>query len=124
MFRRTLLSIAISLALTACNPGQVSERQEAVQQAWREVQSLERQRADRVPSLVSAVRRTTPAERDLLDEVMRDRGRVLAAGAAESAVYDPEEFKRYRLAGDGLSLALRRLYEVVQRYPELKGNRP
>jgi LemA protein len=67
------VAVGLLLSVTACDHGDVPALRERAQQAWSEVQSQYRQRADQIPALVEPVRQRAPAEREVLDEVMAAR---------------------------------------------------
>jgi len=86
------------------------------------VQSLYRQRADKVPQLVEVVRRQAPAEREMLDEVMAARDEVIAILNADGFIAEPERFRHYEKAQRRLTAALATLDDAAERYPELTGD--
>lgn len=116
------LAIGLALGVAACNPGDVSALRERAQQAWSEVQTQYRERADQVPPLIEAVRRKAPAEREVLDEVMAAHDEVVAIRNADGFLAEPERFRHYEEAQQRLSVALERLYATIKRYPELTGD--
>jgi len=106
----------------ACGHGDLPALRERAQQAWSEVQAQYSHRADQVPPLVEAVRRTAPAEREVLGEVMAANDEVVAIRNADGFLAEPERFRRYEQAQQRLSEALDRLYATIKRYPELTGD--
>lgn len=119
---RWSLAASLMLMLTACDHDDVPVLRERAQQAWSAVQSHYRQRADQVPQLVEAVRRAAPAEREVLDEILAARDDVATILNADGFIADPQRFRQYVKAQRRLSAALGKLYETVERYPELTGD--
>jgi LemA protein len=109
-------------SVVACDHADVPALRERAQQAWSEVQQQYRQRADKVPPLVEAVRVRAPAEREVFDEVMAARDQVVAILNADGFIAEPERFRHYEEAQHRLSAALGSLYETTKRYPELTGD--
>jgi LemA protein len=109
-------------SVAACDHGDVPALRERAQQAWSEVQSLYRQRADKVPQLVEAVRRQAPAEREVLNEVMAARDEVIAILNADGFIAESERFRHYEEAQHRLIAALATLDDAAERYPELIGD--
>jgi len=86
------------------------------------VQAQYSQRADQVPPLVEAMRKTAPAERVGLAEVMAAHDEVVAIRNADRFLAEPERFRHYEQAQQRLSDALERLYATIRGYPELTGD--
>ena len=116
------LALGLMFSVAACDHGDVPALRERTQQAWSEVQSLYRQRADKVPQLVEAVRRQAPAEREVLNEVMAARDEVIAILNADGFIAEPERFRHYEEAQHRLTAALATLDDAAERYPELTGD--
>ncbi|KFG68143.1 hypothetical protein JH26_18115 [Microvirga sp. BSC39] len=121
-FGRWSLALGLMFSVVACDHGDVPALRERAQQAWSEVQSLYRQRADKVPQLVEAVRRQAPAEREVLNEVMAARDEVIAILNADGFIAEPERFRHYEEAQHRLTAALATLDDAAERYPELTGD--
>jgi LemA protein len=97
-------------------------RDEAVAEAWSQVENVYQRRADLVPNLVATVRGAADFEQETLQNVVEARSRVgqVSAAAAGQIVEDPQRFAEFAAAQDALSSALSRLLVVVERYPELR----
>ncbi len=89
----------------------VALRQRA-EQAWSDIDVQLERRTDLVPNLVETVKGYAAHERTALEQVMRARGAALAAPTPEG---------RSRAEGE-LTEALRRLFALVEAYPDLKAN--
>lgn len=82
------------------------------EEAWRDIDTLLKQRADLIPNLVETVRGYAAHERELFE-------RVAEARAASLSAKGPREQGR---ADNLLQETLRSLFAVVENYPELKAN--
>lgn len=78
--------------------------------AWANIEVALQQRHDELPNLVEAVRDVMSFERDVLEEVTRQRA------AYSSTAPIPEQ----AATSDATSSAIRSLFAVVERYPEIK----
>src|SRR5213075_2072227 len=79
-------------------------------------------RADLVPNLVETVKGAAAFEKDTFTGVAEARSRVgqVSAQGLDKLLADPEAFRRFQQAQEGLSSALSRLMAVSERYPDLK----
>jgi len=91
--------------------GLVALRNE-IRRSWSNIEVLLKQRFDEIPRLVEVCKGYIKHERETLALIIDARNRV-------SSAHDISEQTR---AEDGLSDAIRSLYVVVERYPELKAN--
>jgi len=119
---RLSLVAGLILNVAACDHDDLPALRERARHAWIEVQNQYRQRAEQVPLLVEAVRRTAPAEREVLGEVMAARDEVVKILNADGFIAEPERFRQYVQAQRRLTAALGMLYDTVERYPELAGD--
>lgn len=81
-------------------------------EAWRNIDTLLRQRADLIPNLVETVKGYASHEREVFE-------RVAQARAASLKARSPREQGE---ADNFLSETLKSLFAVVENYPELKAN--
>jgi LemA protein len=103
-----LLLIILFVVVTSYN-ADVALR-ERIDKAWSNIDVVLKQRHDQLPALVSAVRGVMAFEQDVLTEVTRAR-----------AAYSPTEPIPVQAATSELtSAAVRSLFAVVERYPDLK----
>ncbi len=94
---------------------------EAVSQAWAQVENVYQRRLDLIPNLVETVKGYAAHEKDTFTAVTEARSRA-AGSISPNVVNDPEKFKQFTDSQAALSSALSRLLVVVERYPELKAN--
>jgi LemA protein len=84
--------------------------QRRIDKAWANIDVVLKQRHDQLPALVSAVRGLMAYEQDVLTEVTR----------ARSAYSPTEPVPAQAATSDATTAAVRSLFAVVERYPEIK----
>jgi len=82
------------------------------EEAWRDIDTLLRKRADLIPNLVETVKGYASHEREVFEKVTEARAASLKARTP----------KEQGEADDSLQAALKTLFAVVENYPELKAN--
>ena len=103
-----LILIVLFVVVTSYNA--VVALRQRIDKAWSNIDVVLKQRHDQLPALVSAVRGVMAFEQDVLTEVTRAR-----------AAYSPTEPIPVQAATSELtSAAVRSLFAVVERYPDLK----
>jgi LemA protein len=95
---------------------------QAVQEAWGQVQNVYQRRADLVPNLVETVKGAANFEKETYTAVTEARAKVgqvtpPAGGGAPTSQADLDKFQQ---AQANLGGALSRLLVVAERYPDLK----
>ena len=93
--------------------------QQAVSQAWSQVENVYQRRADLVPNLVQVVQGAANFEKNTLTAVVEARSKVGQIGGAEAPA-DAASLQKFEAAQAELSSALSRLMVVVENYPEIK----
>lgn len=105
-----VLAALVGFAIVAYNR-LVGLRQRA-ESAWSDIDVQLKRRTELIPNLVEVVKGYAAHERTTLDEVIRARGAAVAAASPDS-----------RAQAEGqLTEALRRLFMLVEAYPDLKAN--
>jgi LemA protein len=97
-------------------------REQAMREAWAQVQNVYQRRADLIPNLVETVKGFAAQERTVLEEVTRARASVAGLQVPPELLRDPEALRKFEEAQAQLGGALGRLLAVVERYPDLKSN--
>ena len=82
------------------------------EEAWRDIDTLLRKRADLIPNLVETVKGYAGHEREVFEKVAEARSASLKARTP----------KEQGQADDFLQATLKTLFAVVENYPELKAN--
>lgn len=94
---------------------------EAVSQAWAQVENVYQRRSDLVPNLVSTVKGYAEHESSTLEAVVEARAKATQATVDPSSLSE-EELSRFMSAQNELGTAIGRLLVSVERYPDLKAN--
>jgi LemA protein len=89
------------------------EKNEAVNQAYSQVNVVQQRRLDLIPNLVASVKGYVAEESSVLANIANARAGVLAAGSDRSANID---------ANRKLDVALGPFFRLQEQYPNLKGN--
>ncbi len=103
-----VVAIAGFIVLTSYNA--IVALRQRIDKAWSNIDVVLKQRHDQLPNLVAAVRGVMAFERDVLVEVTRAR-----------AAYTPTApIPDQAVTSEATSSAVRSLFAVVERYPDLK----
>jgi LemA protein len=89
------------------------EKNEAVNQAYSQVNVVQQRRLDLIPNLVASVKGYVAEESTVLTNIANARAGVLAAGSDRSASIN---------ANSKLDVALGPFFRLQEQYPNLKGN--
>lgn len=81
-----------------------------------------KRRSDLIPNLVATVKGYAEHEKEVFTQVTEARAKVGQITLTPEVLSNPQAFKAYQAAQDGLSSALTRLMAVSERYPDLKAN--
>jgi len=124
-FMRVLGLIAVAgavLGLAGCGINNIPTKEEQAKQAWANVQNDYQVRADLIPNLVATVKGAAAHESGTLTAVTEARAKATSISVDASTINDPEKFKQFQQAQDGMSAALGRLMVIQEQYPNLKAN--
>ncbi|WP_044403013.1 LemA family protein [Lacinutrix sp. Hel_I_90] len=94
---------------------------EAVNEAWGQVESSYQRRNDLIGNLVKTVQGAADFEKGTLESVIKARAQATAVTIDPSNI-TPEQLQEFNKAQGNVSSALSRLLVTVERYPELKAN--
>ena len=109
IFAVVLVAVVLGFLLVETYNAVVGLRQR-IDKAWSNIDVVLKQRHDQLPALVDAVRGVLQFEQDTLTEVARAR-----------AAYSPTEpIPDQAVHAEQTTTAVRSLFAVVERYPELK----
>lgn len=116
-----LFLVIIFFWITGQYNGMVTLNEE-VNNAWAKVQSDYQRRSDLIPNLVETVKGAAVQEKSILLGVTEARAKVGQLSVTPEILNNPQAFKQFQQAQDGLSSALSRLMVVNENYPQLKSN--
>ena len=112
LFAVGLVVLIASYILVASYNAVVALRQR-IDKAWANIDVVLKQRHDQLPNLVAAVRGLMTFERDVLTQVTQAR-----------AAYSPTApIPDQAVTSDATTSAVRSLFAVVERYPDIKSQR-
>lgn len=111
-------------SLTSCNYNSLVEQEQAVDQAWAQVENQYQRRADLIPNLVNTVKGYSEHESETFIKVTEARGGLNEAYEAAQGVKDPQQnIQAYEEAQSKLKSALDIYVNAVREaYPDLKAN--
>jgi LemA protein len=98
------------------------KKNEAVNQAWSQVENQYQRRADLIPNLVETVKGAANFEQETLTRVIEARASASQVKLSPEMLNDPQALQKFEAAQGELSSALSRLLVTVEQYPELKAN--
>ena len=97
------------------------QQDEAINQAWSQVENAYQRRADLIPNLVETVKGYANFEQETLVQVVEARAKATSININPENL-TPEAVQQFQAAQGELSSALSRLMVVVEKYPDLKAN--
>jgi len=118
------LVVLVVLAAVVIGPkiNNVPRLDEMVVAATATVDNQYKRRSDLIPNLVATVKGYADHEKEVLTQVTEARAKVGQITLTPEVLNNPQAFKAYQAAQDGLGSALSRLMAVSERYPDLKAN--
>jgi LemA protein len=117
-----VLTFGLMLSLSSCGYNEIQRNEEAVIQAWADVEATYQRRADLIPNLVETVKAYAAHEQETLENVTRARASVGQTNISADDLNDPAAMQRFAKAQQQMSGALSRLLLVAERYPDLKAS--
>ncbi len=94
---------------------------EAVSNAWSNVENQYQRRADLIPNLVNTVKGYASHEKETLEAVISARTRATQV-TVDADNLTPEKLLEYQKAQGEVGAALGRLLAITEAYPDLKAN--
>jgi LemA protein len=98
------------------------DKQEAVNNAWADVENVYQRRADLIPNLVSIVEGAANFEKTTLTAVIEARAKATSITIDPSKV-TPQQLQQFTEAQNGVKSAMSKLMVVIEKYPELKATK-
>lgn len=119
---RWLLLLTLLTVAPGCGYNTIVAKDEAVKQAWADVEATYQRRADLIPNLVETVKGYASHERETLEAVTQARAQVGQVKVSAEELSDPAKVAAFVRAQAGVGSALSRLLVVAERYPDLKAD--
>ncbi|MDJ1159751.1 LemA family protein [Chelatococcus sp. SYSU_G07232] len=120
--RRSVLAAAAAVAVAAgwlaVSVDDVPRRADQAHAAWSTVEAEFRQRAELVPSIIAVVEALNPAQADLVAELARMHAVIRDLKADPAATTDPARLAAFKKTQDALSMALGRVMDLINLYPD------
>ena len=114
--------IVLVISFVAGKYNTLVAKDEAVKNAWSQVENQYKRRFDLIPNLVETVKGVAEFEKETFTAVTEARARVGQLSVTPEILNNPQAFSQFQQAQEGLSGVLSRLMVVLERYPELKAN--
>ena len=118
---KLLVALVALVSLNSCGYNTMTEKEEAVNKAWSNVENQYQRRSDLIPNLVNTVKGYAAHEQETLTQVIEARSKATSINIdAESLT--PETLQAYQKAQGEIGSALGRLIALGEAYPDLKAN--
>ena len=118
---KLLVALVALVSLNSCGYNTMTEKEEAVNKAWSNVENQYQRRSDLIPNLVNTVKGYAQHEQNTLTAVLEARSKAtqITVNAEELT---PEKLKEYQAAQGQVTSALGKLLAITEAYPDLKAN--
>lgn len=117
---RFFVPAVLLLSLISCGYNSMQIQEEAVFQAWSNLESQIQRRSDLVPNLVATVKGAAAMEQETLTQVTEARAKATQVTLTPSDLSNQVKMNEYVSSQQALSSSLSRLLVSVEKYPELK----
>lgn len=119
--KATALAALAAATLSSCGYNSMTEKQEAVDAQWAQVENVYQRRADLIPNLVATVKGYAAHESETLTAVVEARTKATSVTIDASNMTE-EQLAEYQKAQGELGTALGKLLAIQEAYPDLKAN--
>lgn len=122
-FTAWAIGVSVFLILSTCSVyNGMSQKEEAVYNAFGNLDSALQRRYDLIPNLVSAVKGYAAHESKTLQAVVEARSQIGSVSLDASKLNDEKAIAQFMAKQNQLQGSLHRLLAVVEAYPDLKAN--
>ena len=118
---KLLVALVALVSLNSCGYNTMTEKEEAVNKAWSNVENQYQRRSDLIPNLVNTVKGYAQHEQSTLTAVMEARSKATQL-TVNAENLTPEKLKEYQAAQGQVTSALGKLLAISEAYPDLKAN--
>lgn len=119
-FRIKLILTGLLLLFISCGYNAMQTQEEAVFQAWANLESQIQRRSDLIPNLTATVKGAAAMEQETLTQVIQARAEATKVTLTSSDLSNQAKMNEYVASQQALSSSLSRLLVSVENYPELK----
>jgi len=118
---KLLVALVALVSLNSCGYNTMTEKEEAVNKAWSNVENQYQRRSDLIPNLVNTVKGYAQHEQSTLTAVLEARSKATQI-TVNADDLTPEKLKEYQAAQGQVTSALGKLLAISEAYPDLKAN--
>ena len=118
---KLLVALVALVSLNSCGYNTMTEKEEAVNKAWSNVENQYQRRSDLIPNLVNTVNGYAQHEQSTLTAVLEARSKATQI-TVNADDLTPEKLKEYQAAQGQVTSALGKLLAITEAYPDLKAN--
>ena len=118
---KAAIAIASLTLFSACD-NYIIENEQQVNTAFGNLQSQYQRRADLIPNLVETVKAAAAHEKDTLEGVIAARNSASQIKLEADDLTDPAKVAQFQKAQGALAGALRQVFALQERYPEIRAN--
>ena len=118
---KLLVALVALVSLNSCGYNTMTEKEEAVNKAWSNVENQYQRRSDLIPNLVNTVKGYAQHEQSTLTAVLEARSKATQISVNADDL-TPEKLKEYQAAQGQVTSALGKLLAITEAYPDLKAN--
>ena len=119
-FRIKLILTGLLSLFIYCGYKAKQTQEEAVFQAWANLESQIQRRSDLIPNLTATVKGAAAMEQETLTQVIQARAEATKVTLTSSDLSNQAKMNEYVASQQALSSSLSRLLVSVENYPELK----
>ena len=118
---KLIVALVACVSLNSCGYNTMTEKEEAVNKAWSNVENQYQRRSDLIPNLVNTVKGYAQHEQSTLTAVLEARSKATQISVNADDL-TPEKLKEYQQAQGQVTSALGKLLAITEAYPDLKAN--
>ena len=119
-FRIKLILTGLLSLFISCGYNAMQTQEEAVFQAWANLESQIQRRSDLIPNLTATVKGAAAMEQETLTQVIQARAEATKVTLTSSDLSNQAKMNEYVASQQALSSSLSRLLVSVENYPELE----
>ena len=119
-FRIKLILTGLLSLFISCGYNAMQTQEEAVFQAWANLESQIQRRSNLIPNLTATVKGAAAMEQETLTQVIQARAEATKVTLTSSDLSNQAKMNEYVASQQALSSSLSRLLVSVENYPELK----